>query len=195
MTKRIIIVLALFLIVVFYIVITYNNLVKKDEVVKLSWNEMQNNYQRRNDLIPGLVAVVQGSANFEKQIFEEIATKRAEAASLLSKQITFSNYSSQEKSQGELATTMNRLIALVEDYPDLKSAKAFTGLQTQLEGTERRIKTARKDFNESVNSYNQKVRQFPSNIVASLFGFKVINGFKADIGTDISPVIQFNQNK
>lgn len=191
MSKKYIVVLIVIIAVVFYFIVTYNNLVRKDEGVKLMWNEMQNNYQRRTDLVPSLVAIVQGSAAFEKKILEEIAEKRSEAVSSLGKGVSYSNYKSQEQAQGELANTMNRLIAVVEAYPDLKSTNAFLGLQTQLEGTERRIKFARKDFNEKVNLYNQSVRQFPSSLVAKLFGFKPKEGFAAEPGSDKAPEVKF----
>jgi LemA protein len=108
---------------------------------------------------------------------------------------TIDNYNAQEQAQGELATTMNRMIALIEAYPELKTTQAFIGLQTQLEGTERRIKVARKDFNEQVNQYNQYVRKFPSNLVAGIFGFKEKEGFKAATGADTAPEVQFNRTK
>lgn len=191
MSKKYIVVLIVIIAVIFYFIVTYNSLVRKDEGVNLMWNEMQNNYQRRTDLVPSLVAIVQGSAAFEKKILEEIAKKRSEAVSSLGKGVSYSNYKSQEQAQGELANTMNRLIAVVEAYPELKSTKAFAGLQTQLEGTERRIKFARKDFNEKVNLYNQSVRQFPSSLVANLFGFKPKEGFAAEPGSDKAPEVKF----
>ncbi|MEJ8842576.1 LemA family protein [Lacibacter sp. H375] len=191
MSKKYIVALIAVIAIVIYFIITYNNLVRRDEGVKLMWNEMQNNYQRRADLVPSLVAVVQGSAAFEKKILEEIAQKRSAAVSNLNKGLSYSNYNSQEKTQAELANSMNRLIAVVEDYPDLKSTEAFVGLQTQLEGTERRIKIARKDFNETINLYNQSVRQFPSSLVANLFGFKAKEGFAAEPGSDNAPEVKF----
>lgn len=191
MSKKYIVAFIPIIAIVVYFIITYNKLVRRDEGVKLMWNEMQNNYQRRSDLVPSLVAVVQGSAAFEKKILEEVVAKRSEAVSNLNKGLSYSNYNSQEKAQAELANTMNRLIAVVEDYPDLKSTEAFIGLQTQIEGTERRIKVARKDFNEAINLYNQSVRQFPSSIIANLFSFKTKEGFAADPGSDKAPEVKF----
>ncbi len=193
--KGILILLGIVLVISIYLFTTYNGLVKKDEAVKLAWNEMQNTYQRRTDLVPNLVAIVQGSANFEKQTLEQIAEARAKATQLIGGAASYDNYSAQEKAQGELATTMSRMIALIEAYPELKTTQAFIGLQTQLEGTERRIKVARKDFNEQVNQYNQSVRKFPSNLAARLLGFTEKEGFKASIGADTAPEVKFNSTK
>lgn len=193
--KKILFIIVPLLVIVIFLFTTYNGFIKKEEAVKLAWSEMQNNYQRRLDLIPSLVGIVQGSANFEKQTFEQIAEARAKASSIIRGNVNFENYTAQEKAQGELANTMSRLIALVEAYPDLKSTKAFIGLQTQLEGTERRIKVARKDFNEQVNLYNQSVRHFPSNLAAAIFGYKMKEGFKAATGADTAPEVKFNLSK
>jgi LemA protein len=193
--KGILIILGIVVIVAVFLFTSFNGLVKKEEAVNLAWSEMQNNYQRRTDLVPNLVAIVQGSANFEKQTLEQIAEARAKATQLLGGTASYDNYTAQEKAQGELANTMSRLIALVEAYPELKTTQSFIGLQTQLEGTERRIKIARKDFNEKVNQYNQSARKFPSNIAAKLFGFKEKEGFKADTGADKSPEVKFNLSK
>ncbi|MGE5107472.1 MAG: LemA family protein [Sphingobacteriales bacterium] len=193
--KRILFILVPLLVIVVFLFTSYNRFIKKEEAVKLAWSEMQNTYQRRTDLVPSLVSIVQGSANFEKQTLEQIAEARAKASSIIGGSVNFENYTAQEKAQGELANSMNRLIALIEAYPDLKSTRAFIGLQTQLEGTERRIKVARKDFNEQVNQYNQSVRKFPSNLAAKLFGFAVKEGFKADIGAATAPEVKFNLSK
>lgn len=193
--KGVLIILGILVVISIFLFTSYNGFVKKEEAVKLGWSEMQNNYQRRTDLVPNLVAIVQGSANFERQTLEQIAEARAKATQLLGGTANYDNYTAQEKAQGELANTMSRMIALIEAYPELKTTKAFIGLQTQLEGTERRIKIARKDFNEQVNQYNQSVRKFPSNIAAKLFGFKVKEGFKASTGADTAPEVKFNFSK
>ena len=193
--KGVLIILGILVVISIFLFTSYNGFVKKEEAVNLTWSEMQNNYQRRTDLVPNLVAVVQGSANFEKQTLEQIAEARAKATQLLGGAASYDNYTAQEKAQGELANTMSRLVALIEAYPELKTTQAFIGLQTQLEGTERRIKLARKDFNEQVNQYNQSVRKFPSNIAAGLLGFKVKQGFKADAGAGNAPEVKFNTAK
>ena len=183
----------LLLIAVVYTVITYNKLVRQEEAVKLNWSELQNVYKRRLDMVPTLVTIVQGAAAFEKELLQEVVNARSKAGNLqLSGEgATFDNYSQQEAAQAELANGMSRVIAVIEAYPDLKATKSFQYLQSQLEGTERRIKFARKDFNAAVNVYNTSVRQLPSSLVASMFGFNVKEGFKADAGADNAPEVKF----
>lgn len=172
---------------------TYNGLVKKQEDVKKQWNEVQNAYQRRLDLIPNLVNVVKGAADFEQTTLQKIAEARAKAASinLTGEEVNSSKYNEQSNAQDELATAANNLVITIEKYPALKGTAAFAGLQTQLEGTERRIKFSRKDFNASVATYNNSVRSFPTKIVAGMFGFKAKEGFQADAGSDKSIEIKF----
>ena len=172
---------------------TYNGLVKKQEDVKKQWNEVQNAYQRRLDLIPNLVNVVKGAADFEQTTLQKIAEARAKAASinLTGADVNADKYNEQTNAQDELATAANNLVITIEKYPTLKGTAAFAGLQTQLEGTERRIKFSRKDFNAAVATYNNSVRSFPTKIVAGMFGFKVKEGFQADAGSDKSIEIKF----
>ncbi|MEO5943213.1 MAG: LemA family protein [Ferruginibacter sp.] len=175
-----------------YLMVTYNALVKKEEKVKLQWNEVQNSYQRRLDLVPSLVNTVKGGAQYEQNTLEKITTARAKATSVnVSGGLTAENYNSQTAAQDELAGAANQLLITVENYPDLKGTKAFIGLQAQLEGTERRIKVARKDFNASIADYNSSVKSFPTKIVAGIFGFKPKDGFQADGGTDKAQEIKF----
>jgi LemA protein len=181
------------LIVAIFFIVSYNSLVKKEEKVKLQWNEMQNAYQRRLDLIPSLVNTVKGTAEFEQTTLQEIAEARAKAAS-----VTISGdgpvadqYQQQTNAQNELAGAANHLLIKVEKYPTLQGTAAFRGLQAQLEGTERRIKFARKDFNAAVADYNSSVRGFPTKIVAGMFGFRARDGFTADEGSDQSKEIKF----
>ena len=171
---------------------TRNSLVSKEEKIKLQWSEVQNTYQRRLDLIPNLVNVVKGVSDFEQTTLENIATARAKALTGLSNdEITSENYQNQKQLQDSLAAAANRMIILIEKYPTLKGTAAYSGLQTQLEGTERRIKVARNDFNAAVAGYNKKVRSFPSNIFAGLFGFKMKAGFEAVAGSDKAVEIKF----
>ena len=171
---------------------TYNSLVKKEEKVKLKWSEVQNTYQRRLDLVPSLVNVVKGVSDFEQTVLIKITEARSRAISGLSNnELTAANYQNQKILQDTLASAANRLIILIENYPELKGTSAYSGLQTQLEGTERRIIVARKDFNEAVAKYNQKVRSFPVNIIAGLFGFKKKEGFEAGAGTEKGVDIKF----
>lgn len=184
---------AVILLVVIFVVTTYNGIVKKDEKVKQQWSEVQSTYQRRLDLVPNLVNVVKGVSEFESSTLEQIAAARAEALSVRSAtgELTADNVNAQQRAQDNLANAANRLIVVVEKYPALKGTAAYSGLQTQLEGTERRIKVARNDFNAAVADYNKQVRNFPGNIVAGLFGYKPKEGFTAAAGSDQSVEIKF----
>ncbi len=175
-----------------WVITTYNTLVNRQEKVQLQWSEVQNTYQRRLDLIPNLVNVVKGVSDFEQSTLEEIAAARSNALTGLSNsELTPENYQKQSLSQDTLAAAANRMILLIEKYPTLKGTAAYTGLQTQLAGTERRIRVARNDFNKAVADYNRKVRSFPSNLLAGLFGFGKKEGFTADAGSDKSVEIKF----
>ncbi|MES1216213.1 MAG: LemA family protein [Bacteroidota bacterium] len=176
---------AILLILIIWIITSYNSLVKKQEKLKQQWSEVQNTYQRRLDLIPNLVNVVKGVSDFEKSTLEQIAEARSKAlAGLSDNEISSTNYQKQQQLQDNLAASANRIIVLIEKYPTLKGTAAYSGLQTQLEGTERRIRVARNDFNEAVANYNKKVRSFPTNVVAGVFGFKEKEGFEAVAGSD-----------
>ncbi|HYF30476.1 MAG TPA: LemA family protein [Chitinophagaceae bacterium] len=180
--------------IIIYLATTYNSLVSKEENVKRYWGDLHTTYQRRNDLIPSLVAVVKASSTYEKTVLEQVATARAKASQLsIAADVNYQNFQQLEALQGELASSVNRAIAVVENYPDLKGTKNFLRLQSQLEGTERRIKLARKDFNQAVAEYNNAARRFPTNIAAALFGFSVKEGFTADAGASQAPEINFKQ--
>lgn len=168
---------------------SYNRLVRADEAVKLAWGELQNLYGRRADLVPTLVTIVQGAAAFEKSLLQELTEARSKATALQVQQPTAGNFAAQEQAQGNLAVSMSRVLAVVEAYPDVKATKSFLYLQTQLEGTERRIKVARKDFNTAVQQYNTLVRSFPVSLTARMFGFRLREGFTAD--TEAAPEVKF----
>jgi LemA protein len=176
-----------------FIITTYNGLVKKDEKVKQQWNEVQNAYQRRTDLIPNLVNVVKGQTDFEQSTLQKIAEARAKAGQVSSAtgELTPENVNRHNQAQNELASATNQLIAVIEKYPNLQGTEAFRGLQTQLEGTERRIKFSRKDFNDAIAAYNSSVRSFPTNAVAGIFGFKSKEGFQSDAGAEKAIEIKF----
>ncbi len=176
-----------------FLIVTFNGLVKKEEKVKVQWSEVQNAYQRRLDLIPNLVNTVEGNANFEKNVLQEVSEARAKAnyVNVSSKDVSANGYKAQKEAQDQLAAAANRLIINVEKYPDLQGTKAFTTLQTQLERTELRIKTARKDFNEAIQAYNSSTRSFPTSLVAKLFGFKNKDGFQSDAGAETVTEIKF----
>jgi LemA protein len=183
---------AILLIIIIWIITSYNSLVKAQEKVKQQWSEVQNTYQRRLDLVPNLVNVVKGVSEFEQSTLTQIAEARARALNgMSSDEISAENYQRQKTLQDTLAASTNRLIVIIEKYPVLKGTAAYSGLQTQLEGTERRIKVARNDFNEAVAIYNKKVRGFPTNVAAGLFGFKKKEGFEAVAGNENPVEIKF----
>ena len=179
-------------ILVIYTIVTFNGLVKKEEKVKLQWNEVQNTYQRRLDLIPNLINVVKGGADYEQTTLQKLIEARSKAASVnVTGDISAENFNQQTAIQDELAGAANRLMIAVEKYPDLRGTRAFTDLQTQLIGTERRIKVARKDFNAAIADYNSSVKSFPTKLVAGMLGFSAREGFQSDSGTDKAIEIKF----
>jgi len=184
----------IFLLLLIYGVITFNSLVQQEEKVKLQWNEVQNAYQRRLDFIPNVVNIVKGQAGFEQETLVKITEARAKASSVTisSGDLSAEKYNQQIAAQNELANATNRLVIAVEKYPELKGTAAFEGLQTQLEGTERRIKIARKDFNAAIAGYNSSVKSFPTKLVAGIFGFQPKEGFQSDAGAEKVVEIKFN---
>ncbi len=173
----------------------YNGLVKQDESVKNAWNKVQSDYQRRADLIPNLVNTVKGEANFEQTTLQNVIAARASATQV---KIDASNLTPEkmqqfQAAQGQLSSALGRLLAVAESYPTLRANDAFRGLQAQLEGTENRIKVSRNDFNDAIQTYNVKVRTFPMNIFAGIFGFHVKEGFKADEGSQNVPKVDFSK--
>ncbi|MDA3614588.1 LemA family protein [Polluticaenibacter yanchengensis] len=178
-------------VILFLAIPSQRSLVNLDEDVKEKWGEVQNNYQRRSDLIPSLVNIVKGATEYEKRTLVELTEARSKAGSIEVSEPTAENYEQLTNAQNNVTNSMNKVIAVVENYPDLKATNQFITLQAQLEGTERRVKIARKDFNESVLKYNQKVRQFPASIFAGMFGFKNKEGFRADAGAEKVPEVSF----
>ncbi|CAN5891116.1 LemA family protein [soil metagenome] len=175
-----------------FLIVTFNALVKKEEKVKLQWNEVQNTYQRRLDLIPNLVNVVKGGADYEQTTLQKLIEARSKATAVnASADLSAEKYNQQTAAQDELAGIANKLMITVEKYPDIRGTRAFSDLQVQLVGTERRIKVARKNFNESIATYNSSVKSFPTKMVAGLFGFSPKEGFQSDSGTDKAVEIKF----
>lgn len=170
------------------IMISYNGLVKKEEQVKRTWAEVQNAYQRRLDLIPNLVNIVKGGADYEKNTLEKVTEARSKTGTV---NLSSNDIKAVTESQNEVSASLNRLFISVENYPDLKGTKAFLGLQTQLEGTERRVKVARKDFNEAIQMYNSSVRTFPTKLVAGIFGFDAKESFNSVAGADKVVEVKF----
>ena len=188
------VVLGILLILVMWGCGGYNSLVKQDEDVKNKWNNVQSQYQRRADLIPNLVNTVKGEANFEQTTLQNVIEARAKAIQMRidPSELTPEKLQQFQQAQGQLSQALGRLLVLTENYPNLRANDAFRNLQTQLEGTENRIAVARNDFNAAVNTYNTKVRSFPTNIFASIMGFKQRQGFTADEGSQNAPKVDFN---
>jgi LemA protein len=174
----------------------YNGLVQQDEVVKNSWNKVQSDYQRRADLIPNLVQTVKGAAQFEKETYTQVALARSgqlkQAINVPVDSLSPQKMQQIQQASSEAMNAARMAINIaVERYPDLKATGNFSGLQTQLEGTENRIKVARNDFNDAVQSYNTKVRTFPTNLFAGMMGFKQRPGFAAEVGSERAPEVKF----
>lgn len=170
-----------------------NGLVQEDENVSTAWANVQTQYQRRADLIPNLVNTVKGYAKHEEQTFKEVVEARAKATQITvnPENLTPEKLKEYQAAQGELGSALGKLIAVSENYPQLKANENFMELQAQLEGTENRINESRKRYNESVQSYNLKVRTFPANLVAGLCGFQTKNKFEADAAAQNAPKVEF----
>ncbi|MEO8771872.1 MAG: LemA family protein [Ferruginibacter sp.] len=175
----------------------YNGLVKQDESVKKSWNNVQTEYQNRSDLVGNLVATVKGAANFEQSTLTAVVQARAKATSVNidANNLTPEKVAEFQAAQSQLSGSLSRLLATVEAYPTLKATEGFQKLQSQLEGIENNIKNSRKEFNDAVNEYNTKVRSFPMNILGGMFGFHAKEGFKADAGAEKKVDVNFDDMK
>ncbi len=171
----------------------YNSMVSLDENVKTKWNNVETQYQRRADLIPNLVSTVKGAANFEQETLTAVIEARSSASKITidPDKLTEENIQKYQAAQGQITQALGKLMVLTENYPQLKATDQFRDLSAQLEGTENRITTARKDYNEAVQAYNIKVRSFPNNITAGMFGFGQKAGFKADAGAQNAPKVEF----
>lgn len=193
MKKGTIITIAVVAAVAVWCVGAYNGFVKKEEIVKKSWAQVENQYQRRSDLIPNLVSTVKGYAAHESETLESVITARSAATAVTvdPSNLTAEAIAEYQQAQGQVGAALGRLIALKESYPDLKANQNFLELQSQLEGTENRIAVERKRFNEDAQGYNTSLRKFPNNIIASLFGFENIAYFEAAEGSDKAPVVEF----
>ena len=192
--KRFAIPIIILAVLILYFGITYNSLVKKEEKVKQHWSDLQSTYQRRLDLIPNLVSIVKGVSEFERSVLQKVAEARSNAlAGSRQEEVTVENYKRQKQLQDSLAVNVNRMILLIEAYPELQALKSYLALQDQLAGTERRIVVAAKDFNESVYDYNKSVRAFPVNIVAGISGFKQKEGFESIAGAEKPIEVKFNK--
>lgn len=171
----------------------YNGMVNKDEQVENQWANVETQYQRRADLIPNLVNTVKGYAVHEQQTLQGVVAARSEATQVKidPSNITPEQLAAFQKAQSGVSSALGRLLAVAENYPDLKANENFKELQSQLEGTENRITVARKDFNDAAKTYNQTIRRFPGNILAGMFGFEKKAYFEAQEGTESAPKVEF----
>ncbi|MBD8938457.1 LemA family protein [Leyella stercorea] len=191
--KGLIITIVVIALVAIWGISSYNGLVSMDENVSNSWANVETQYQRRSDLIPNLVNTVKGYAKHESETLESVMQARSQATQV---KIDPSNCTPQQlaayqKAQGDVTTALGKLLAITENYPDLKANQNFLELQSQLEGTENRINVARKDFNDTAKKYNTSLRRFPRNIIASMFGFEKRNYFEAEAGAEKAPKVEF----
>lgn len=188
-------VILFFIFIIFsYGVSKYNQLVSLNEQVTQAWSQVENQYQRRYDLIPNLVETVKGVANFEKETYTAVTEARSKVGQIqitpqmLEDPIAFERF---QAAQDNLSSALSRLLVAVENYPQLKANENFLQLQAQLEGTENRISVERKRFNEAVQNYNVAIKRFPTNIIAGMFGFREKQYFKAVVGAETAPKVQF----
>lgn len=193
MSKKLIAIIGAVALLVIFGVSTYNSLVDKDEEVKLKWSNLEAQYQRRADLIPNLVNTVKGYAQHERETLQEVMEARSKATSITidPSNITPEQFAEYQKAQSGVTSALGRLLAVAENYPDLKANQQFLELQAQLEGTENRIEVAREDYNKASKSFNSSVRKFPTNLFASIFGFEMYDYYEAEEGAEVAPVVQF----
>jgi LemA protein len=177
---------------------SYNRLVALNQEVDSQWAQVENNYQRRADLIPNLVSTVSGAANFEKSTLVEVTQARASVGQVKidpnkspTDPATLQQF---DQAQGQLSTALSHLLVVVERYPNLTATENFQELQAQLEGTENRISVARMDFNNAVQAYDTAIKSFPANLYAGYYGFKEKPYFQAQAGAETAPKVQFNFN-
>ncbi|MEA3499865.1 MAG: LemA family protein [Candidatus Marinimicrobia bacterium] len=195
MNKKTLIILGIILIAVIYSVKIYNGMVQFEETVKEKWSQVENVYQRRLDLIPNLVNTVKGYATHEKETFLEVTEARAKAGGTLKMSDKMLNdpamFQKFQQAQSSLSSALQRLMVVVEKYPDLKANQNFLALQDQLEGTENRIAVERKRFNEAARNYNIYIKTFPKVMYARMFGFEKKMYFESDQGAEEAPKVEF----
>jgi len=171
----------------------YNSLVEKQQNVDQAWAQVENQYQRRADLIPNLVNTVKGYSSHESETLQKVTEARAKATSITidADNLNEESLAKFQQAQGELSQALKSLLAVTEAYPDLKANESFMNLQTQLEGTENRISTERMRYTEAVKEYNTSIKKFPTMIYAGWFGFKEKPQFKAEAGAEKAPEVKF----
>lgn len=188
-----IIVIAVIAIIALWLVKSYNNMVALEESVNTAWSNVEADYQRRADLLPNLVNIVKGYAAHESSTFENIVNARSKATQITvdPDNLTPEKLEEFQKAQGEVGAAFGRLMAITENYPELKANENFRDLQKQWEGTENRIKVARKAYNETAQNYNTTIRRFPNSLLSGVFGFTTRAYFQADEGAEKTPVATF----
>ena len=188
-----IIIAAVALLLVLWGVSGYNGIVEMDENVNNQWANVETQYQRRTDLIPNLVSTVKGYAAHEKSTLEAVMQARSQATQVKidPANCTPEQLAAYQKAQGDVTTALGKLLAITENYPQLKANENFMELQSQLEGTENRITVARRDFNAAAKEYNTVIRKFPKNIIAAIGGFEKHNYFEAEAGAEKAPKVEF----
>ncbi len=171
----------------------YNTMVNKEETVTAQWAQVQNSYQRRADLIPNLVSTVKGYASHEQETFTAVVEARARATqvNVNPEELTEEGIQQYQQAQGQVSSSLSRLLVTVESYPELKANQNFLALQDELAGTENRIAVERNRFNETARDYNQYIRRFPNVIYAGMMGFKKKGYFEADAGAQTVPSVEF----
>lgn len=171
----------------------YNSMVEKDEAVSKAWSNVENQYQRRSDLIPNLVNTVKGYAAHEQSTLEGVIEARSKATQIKvdADNMTPEKLQEFQKAQGDVTSALGKLLAITENYPDLKANQNFLELQAQLEGTENRISVERGRFNETAQDYNTYIRKFPKNLIAMMFGFEKRPYFEAEAGAEKAPKVEF----
>lgn len=193
MKKSVIIVIAIAVVLVIWGVSSYNGLVNMEEGVNAQWANVETQYQRRADLIPNLVSTVKGYASHESETLEAVVAARSKATQITvnADDLTPEKLAEYQKAQGAVSSALGKLLAIQENYPDLKANQNFLELQAQLEGTENRINVARTNFNNAAQGYNTAIRRFPKSIFASLFGFDKRPYFEAAEGASAAPKVEF----
>lgn len=171
----------------------YNSMVEKEEAVNTAWSNVENQYQRRADLIPNLVNTVKGYASHEQETLESVVNARSKATqiTLNADELTPEKLKAYQAAQGEVGSALSRLLAVTENYPELKANENFQELQAQLEGTENRISVERRNFNQVTQDYNTYIRKFPNNLFAGMFGFDKKPYFEAEAGSQKAPEVKF----
>lgn len=193
MKKTWIIIIAVIAVIAVYGISSYNSMVSQEEAVGTAWSNVENQYQRRADLIPNLVNTVKGYAAHEKETFDAVVSARAKATqtTVSIDDLTPEKMEAYQRAQGEVGSALSRLLAVTENYPELKANENFQTLQAQLEGTENRISVERRNFNDVAREYNTSIRRFPKNIFAGMFGFEKRPYFEAQEGTEKAPEVKF----